>query len=197
MTDLNPQPLEQKDFSEEGFKGFGRGNCSSAGLFLSPLPSEFSGINSTASNRETKSPAWTNPLGFFDSHPPFSSPGNLPLGGPHLDNMSHPPSRHILLDVRQGRFGKCRYRHLDSFADRGRSGADVLSEPRRSRSKHRFDYNPFNLCQHLVTLLVMGLYSLFLAYVDHSNPLFIGAVSTLTLFSGLIILSGSGPVFFE
>jgi hypothetical protein len=43
----------------------------------------------------------------------------------------------------------------------------------------------------------MGLYSLFLAYVDHSNPLFIGAVSTLTLFSGLIILSAVWPGFFR
>jgi uncharacterized protein (TIRG00374 family) len=49
----------------------------------------------------------------------------------------------------------------------------------------------------LVTLLVMGLYSLFLAYVDHSNPLFIGAVSTLTLVSGLIILSAVHPGFFR
>ena len=49
----------------------------------------------------------------------------------------------------------------------------------------------------LVTLLVMGLYSLFLAYADHSNPLFIGAVSTLTLFSGVIILSAVWPGFFR
>jgi hypothetical protein len=49
----------------------------------------------------------------------------------------------------------------------------------------------------LVTLLVMGLYSLFLAYVDHSNPLFIGAVFALTLFSGLIILSAVWPGFFR
>jgi hypothetical protein len=49
----------------------------------------------------------------------------------------------------------------------------------------------------LVALLVMGLYSLFLAYVDHSNPLFIGAVFTLTLFSGLIILSAVWPGFFR
>ena len=49
----------------------------------------------------------------------------------------------------------------------------------------------------LVALLVMGLYSLFLAYVDHSNPLFIGAVFTLTIFSGLIILSAVWPGFFR
>jgi len=49
----------------------------------------------------------------------------------------------------------------------------------------------------LVALLVMGLYSLFLAYVDHSNPLFIGAVFTLTFFSALIILSAVWPGFFR
>lgn len=49
----------------------------------------------------------------------------------------------------------------------------------------------------LFVLLVMGLYSLFLAYVDQSNPLFLGAVFTLTLVSGLIILSAVWPDFFR
>ena len=198
MTDLNPQPLEQKDFSEEGFKGFGRGKLLLGGIVFIAIT-----------------------IGIFWYQFHRIEPGDEI---PSLDQIRWVFLILILLFLPLETFLSavriwiiCRILHPDiSFwtcvkADLGNAAIAILTPSQIGGGPGQMYFlnrggvglstaltiTLLTFVSTLVTLLVMGLYSLFLAYVDHSNPLFIGAVSTLTLFSGLIILSAVWPGFFR
>ena len=198
MADPNSQFLESKDFPEEGFKRLGRGKLIVGGFFFVAIT-----------------------VGIFWYQFHRIDPGDHI---PSLDQIRWGYLIPILLFLPLETFLSsvriwiiCRILHPDiSFwtclkADLGNAAIAILTPSQMGGGPGQMYFlnrggvglstaltiTLLTFVSTLVTLLVMGLYSLFLAYVDHSNPLFIGAVSTLTLVSGLIILSAVWPGFFR
>lgn len=198
MANPNLPALGQRDFSEEGIKGLSRGKLFLGGIFFVVI---------------------TIAIFWYQFH--RIAPGDET---PRLDQIRWGYLILILLFLPLETFLSaariwiiCRllYPHISFWtclkADLGNAAIAILTPSQMGGGPGQMYFlnrggvglstaltvTLLTFVSTLVTLLVMGLYSLFLAYVDHSHPLFIGAVSTLTLVSGLIILSAVYPGFFR